>query len=87
MTVHVLRITKRAVKALRLNDGNNLLLQTSGSRSWKAVALKSSFVHPKLVLLRVRPDGERLSATVMITADAVDANAFRRLRAALLAPL
>jgi len=39
-----------------------------------------SFVAPWLTLVRWRPEGARLSRTVLVMPDAVDAAAFRRLR-------
>jgi hypothetical protein len=85
-TTHALRHGTRAVQALRLNGKGELLLQRHGSRAWQAAQITSRFVHPKLVLLGIRPGKQRFASALVIAADAIDAQAFRRLRAALLAP-
>jgi hypothetical protein len=53
---------------------------------WSAVGIDSRFVHRWLVLLSLRVAGRRLPTTLVVAADAIEADVFRRLRAALLAP-
>jgi hypothetical protein len=84
--LHALRHGKNAVAALRLTSDGELLLRTRSGRSWRAATIENRFVHRKLVLLRTRCGGRRFTGTVIVAADAVNRETFRRLRATLLAP-
>jgi len=84
LTLHALRTAPRAVVALELDADGNLALQTQADPNWQSYTLRSSFVHPWVTLLRVRPDGRRSGTqTLLIAADAAEPEAFRRLRARL----
>jgi hypothetical protein len=83
---HVLRVGPGAVEALRLDAEGELLLRFRGREEWCVATIRSRFVHRWMVLLSVRVAGRRLPTTLVLTADAVEPDVFRRLRAALLAP-
>lgn len=86
LMLHTLRRGAGAVTALRLLSDGTLLVRTPRGKSWQHAAISARFVHPKLVLLRTQWKGRHFGGAVMVPADAVDREAFRRLRARLLAP-
>lgn len=86
LTLYVLRRDRRAIDQLRVTANTDVQLRVLGNRTWRNASLLSRFIHPRLVLLRVRYAKRRMATTVVIAADAVDPDAFRRLRAVLLAP-
>jgi hypothetical protein len=83
---HAFRRRPGAIVALRLNDDGELSIRHDEQEPWSAAAIHSRFVHRWLVLLSLRVAGRRLPTTLVVAADAIEADVFRRLRAALLAP-
>jgi toxin CptA len=68
------------MRALAVDLASRLEVEhADGSRAQGRV-LDGSFVAPWLVIVRWRPVGARLSRTILLAPDAVDAHEFRRLR-------
>lgn len=74
-----LRVSPRAVVAIDIDGEGEFGLRFADAREWRGCELADSWVHPKLVLLSLRGEGRR-HARVAIAADALPAEAFRRLR-------
>jgi len=83
---HAWRYGPWAVRALRLHDDEGLLLQFGDEDTWRSVAIRSRFVHRRLLLLSLRIGRRGWPTALVIAFDAIEPDAFRRLRAALLAP-
>lgn len=83
---HAMRSAAEAVTALRWHDEEGLSVQLGKTSGLHAATLRSRFIHRWLVLLSVQLEGRRLPIALAIAADALEADNFRRLRAALLAP-
>jgi len=81
---HALRRGPGTIVALRLNEDGELLLQSGKRAPWRTAVIRRRFVHRRLVLLSMRVAGQRLPKTLVLAADAVEPDVFRRLRAALL---
>ena len=83
---HALRYGSGAVDVVRVGPEPGLLLRYRGRKQWRAATIGSRFVHRWIVLLSARAAGRRLPTTLVLTADAIEPDVFRRLRAALLVP-
>jgi len=83
---HGLRRGTAAVHSLKLSPDGVWSVRHIENEEWLNVNITSRFVHRWIVLLSVRIAGQRLATTLAIAADAIEAETFRRLRAALLAP-
>ena len=81
-----LRSMHGAVIAMRWDSEEGLSLRRSGTPGWNAAAIRSRFVHPWLVILSIKISGHRIPASLILAADSLEPEVFRRLRAALLAP-
>ena len=84
VTRHALRSGDSAITALRWRDGEGISLRLGRDATLRPARIRSRFVHRSLVLLWVQLEGSRRAAALAIAADALDDEAFRRLRAALL---
>ena len=84
VTRHALRSADSAITALRWRDGEGISLRRGREATLRPAKIRSRFVHRSLVLLWVQLDGSRRATALAIAADALDGEAFRRLRAALL---
>lgn len=73
----------RVVDAVEWDAAGNWSIRYVASTQWHPCALREHWLHPWLVILRLRPETGRGTATVLIVADAVAADGFRRLRARL----
>ncbi len=80
LTHHALRLGGDAVVALHLRNDDALVIHTRDGSHCR-VRLATAFVHPGVVILTFAPGHPRHRAHVVLSADAVDSNAFRRLRA------
>jgi hypothetical protein len=67
-------------------DGEGMAVQFDRVTEWYAVQILNRFVQPGLILLRVTSTARRWPVTLLLAADAGDADALRRLRVALLKP-
>ena len=68
------------VRGLRLDRTGAVQVAGAEGASRVGRVLDGSFVAPWLTIMHWLPDGARLSRTVVIVADMVEADAFRRLR-------
>ena len=73
----------RVIDAVEWDAAGNWLIRYAASTQWHPYTLREHWLHPWLVILRLRPETGRGSASVLIAADAVAADGFRRLRARL----
>lgn len=73
----------RIVTAIEWDSDGNWSLCDSKSEQWWPCELREHGLHPWLVILRLRPEAGSRALSVLIPADAVAADAFRRLRARL----
>lgn len=76
---HALRRGAQAVRALEFYDGQYALRLNSGELR-SGCALCAWHVHPWIVILRLRCPGRRVPVNLVLTADAVEPETFRRLR-------
>ena len=81
--LHGLRTAPRALVELELDTEGLCAVRQNGDADWRAAEIVQSLVHPWLVMLVLKPEGRPRRASLVIPADAVEAEAFRRLRARL----
>ncbi|WP_148665414.1 protein YgfX [Sulfurifustis variabilis] len=79
LRTHAYRSTAGTVNALEFGADGTCSVRFSGAGQWTECELEHSWVHPRLALLSLRVAGAR-RARVAIAADAIPAEAFRRLR-------
>jgi hypothetical protein len=84
--LHAFRHRHTAIETLRLTPEGALLLKLVGSDAWVTAHVRSRFIHPALMLLQLGVEEGRWPRSLVVAADAVEPDAFRRFRAALLAP-
>lgn len=77
---HALRWGGTAITAFVLDDGDSCTVRRGGADGWEQARLLDRWVHPQLTILVVRCRGRRWPSNIVIAADAVPAEAFRRLR-------
>ncbi len=78
---HALRRAQGAIVAFELSaEDGACAVRRRGSTDWQEARLVEQWVHPRLTLLTVRYARKRWPAGVVIAADAVEKEAFRRLR-------
>ena len=70
----------RAVVAFELSDEMACTLETRRGERIGGALLGSSFVAPYLTVLNLKPEGKFFTRSVVILADAIDAEEFRQLR-------
>jgi len=80
---HGLRTDHRAVTGLEMGAGGLCAVRRAGTDSWQEGEVVRAVVHPWGVLLAVRFAGRRRPEPLLVPADAVPAEPFRRLRARL----
>ncbi|MBI2311386.1 MAG: hypothetical protein HYU77_02655 [Betaproteobacteria bacterium] len=69
-----------SVVGLEMNQDGTWFLHERGGRKRMAVLLDECHASPHLAVIRFRPAGRRLARSIVILPDAVDPEAFRRLR-------
>lgn len=69
-----------AVVAVELSDEMACTLETRRGERIGCALLGSSFVAPYLTVLNLQPEGKFFTRSVVILADAIDAEEFRQLR-------
>lgn len=83
-TLRLQRLRARAaVTGLEWDGDGSWAIRLSGDATWHSCRLVDRWVHPYIVILRLRRDGARRAVNVVIAADSVAAEPFRRLRARL----
>lgn len=78
---HAWRSGPRAITGIEIDSEGQCAVRMAGA--WRACTFTHVFVHPRLTLLGLRRHGRRRPEGLVIAADAMEAEAFRRLRAAL----
>jgi toxin CptA len=78
--LHAWRLAPSAVISLELDDECPVVFQLRDGRELEGELLGSSFVAPWLTVLNLRPAGRWRACHVVILPDAVDREAFRKLR-------
>ncbi|HEY8554840.1 MAG TPA: protein YgfX [Burkholderiales bacterium] len=76
---HAWRRGPRAVTAFKIGADDACAIRR-GAGDWEPARLVEQWVHPWLTVLVVRPARSRVAAGVLVPADAVSPEAFRRLR-------
>lgn len=84
LRLHALRRPRAAVVALTLADDDDCALRRRDAGEQEDGRLIDRWVHPWLSILVIRTHGRRWPTSVVIAADAMPAEAFRRLRVRLL---
>jgi hypothetical protein len=83
LRLHASRQAATAATAVLLEADEELSLRFGASPEWQTCHVVSRALHRWVVLLRVRCPPPRRTLNLVICADAVEASAFRRLRARL----
>ena len=80
LTTYAWRTGRSAIEAVELDNDANLSVRFTGDEVWHSCQIKSRLVHPWVTLLTLRVAGRRVPVKLVIPADAVDAELFRRWR-------
>ena len=83
LVTHAWRSGRYAITAIELDNEGVASVRFAGSEVWQPVRITSRFVHPWLTLMTLRLEGRRRSLNLVIAADAVEPEPFRRWRVAL----
>ncbi len=83
LVTHAWRSRPLAITAIELDNEGVASVRFAGSESWQPVRITSRFVHPRLTLMTLRLEGRRWPVNLVIAADAVEPEPFRRWRVAL----
>ena len=77
---HAWRRSARAIVGFAIDDDGACAVRLRSSETWHEARLIERWVHPWLTILVVRHPGSRWRSSLLLPADAVPADAFRRLR-------
>lgn len=80
LALHALRRAGDAITGFIVREDESCALRRGRSEQWRESRLLDRWVHPWITILIVREESKWLSSSVVIPADAVAAEAFRRLR-------
>ena len=83
LLTHAWRRSPRAIRKVVFEDDGDWVLEMRNEESLGPCRLRSHFVHPWLVILQLRCPQGRLPISLIVAADAVHTDTFRRLRARL----
>ena len=83
LVTHAWRSGRHSITGIELDNEGMASVRFAGSESWQPVRITSRFVHPWLTLMTLRPENRRWPLKLMIAADAVEPEPFRRWRVAL----
>ena len=72
-----------AVHAIELDNEGMFSVRLAGSEIWQPARMTGRFVHPWFTLMTLRLESRRWPINLVIAADAVDPEPFRRWRVAL----
>lgn len=84
LVTHAWRKGPHAITAIELDSEGGVSVQRAGSETWQPARITSRFVHPWITLMTLKLDNRRWPVNLVLAADAVDAEPFRRWRVALL---
>jgi hypothetical protein len=83
LAIHAWRSSPFAISAIELDNEGMASVRFAGSEVWQPVRITSRFVHPWLTLMTLRLENRRWPLKLVIAADAVEPEPFRRWRVAL----
>lgn len=83
LVTHAWRSSPLAITAIELDNEEQVSVRLVGSEAWQPVQITSRFVHPWLTLMSLRLESRRWPVNLVIAADAVEPEPFRRWRVAL----
>jgi hypothetical protein len=83
LVTHAWRSGPLAISAIELDNEGVASARFAGSETWLPVRITSRFVHPWLTLMTLRLENRRWPLKLVIAADAVEPEPFRRWRVAL----
>lgn len=83
LRVHAWRSGPLAIEAIELDNEGMAAVRFAGNPAWQPVRITSRFVHPWATLMTLRLESRRWPVNLVIPADAVEPEAFRRWRVAL----
>lgn len=83
LRVHALRTAADAIEIFDLDSDGDCYIQHKGAGERQPCRVTNCLVHSGVVLLTLRRDERRWPVNLVIVADAVEAEPFRRLRARL----
>ena len=83
LITHAWRSGPLAITAIELDNEGQFSVCLAGSETWQPAQVTSRFVHPWLTLMTLRLESRRRPVNLVIAADAVEAEPFRRWRVAL----
>ncbi|GAB4509588.1 MAG: hypothetical protein Tsb0026_10110 [Sulfuricaulis sp.] len=83
LITHAWRSGPVAITAIELDNEGMVSVCFAGSETWRPVQVTSRFVHPWLTLISLRLESRRWPVNLVIAADAVEPEPFRRWRVAL----
>jgi hypothetical protein len=83
LVTHAWRSSPLAITAIELDNEGMASVRFAGSEVWQPVRITSRFVHPWLTLMTLRLESRRWPLSLVIAADAVEPEPFRRWRVAL----
>lgn len=83
MCFHALRTAANAIDTFEMDSDGDCYVQHKGAEGRQPYRVAHCLVHSGVVLLTLRRDGRRWLVNLVIVADAVEAEPFRRLRARL----
>ncbi|MBI5783473.1 MAG: hypothetical protein HZA69_07005 [Gammaproteobacteria bacterium] len=83
LVTHAWRSGPMAITAIELDNEGQASARFAGSETWQPVQIVSRFVHPWLTLMSLRLESRRWPVNLVIAADAVEPEPFRRWRVAL----
>lgn len=77
---HALRCDRRSVVGLELDTAGHGAVCYAGATEWFACSVAETYVHPRIVILRLHTEAPVHHFSVVVAWDAVAAEAFRELR-------
>ncbi len=83
LATHAWRSAPLAITAIELDNEGQASARFAGSEAWQPAQIASRFVHPWLTLMSLRLESRRWPVNLVIAADAVEPEPFRRWRVAL----
>ena len=83
LVTHAWRSAPLAITAIELDNEGQAAVRLAGSEIWQSAQIASRVAHPWLTLMSLRLENRRWPVNLVIAADAVDAEPFRRWRVAL----
>lgn len=77
---HALRCDRRSIVGLELDAAGRGAVCYADASEWFACSVTESYVHPRVVILRLQAEAPMRHFSVVVAWDAVAAEAFRELR-------